>query len=115
MEMKILLLDTETTGVNRDKDNVLEFGAMLYNPEEVHSFKDLNNSPKITITITRPNIRGSYYALNMNSEIIKETLRLCEAHNISNEYKEYGVQVPVRQLIRHATRWEGNSRRSGNN
>jgi len=91
--MKVLLLDTETTGIDREKNNVLEFGAVLYDPQAVHSFEDLTNSPKITILITRPAINGSFYAMNMNSAILSEILDLCTEHKISNEYKEFGVQV----------------------
>ena len=91
--MKILLLDTETTGIDREKNNVLEFGAVLYDPKEVHSFDDLDNAPKITIMITRPTLNGSFYALNMNSKILSEILELCEKYNVSNEYKEFGVQI----------------------
>ena len=91
--MKILLLDTETTGIDREKNNVLEFGAVLYDPKEVHSFEDLDNAPKITIMITRPAINGSFYAMNMNSKILNETLELCKEYNVSNEYKEFGVQI----------------------
>lgn len=72
----IVSFDLETTGLDPSTCQVLEVGAVAYDPEtdevvdEFHEF------------VCHPEYRGSGYALAMNSE----TLRRCEDRGQSGEY-----------------------------
>lgn len=61
-------IDIETTGLDRDNDQVLEFGAIIEDANNPLPFEEL---PKYSAILQPDRISGSAYALNMNKRIIE--------------------------------------------
>lgn len=66
--MKYISIDVETTGLEKDRYQILSIGAILEDTEKKLSFEEI---PKFHAAILHNEITGSPYALNMNSKIIE--------------------------------------------
>lgn len=61
-------LDLETTGLDFDSDQIIEFGAIFEDPNIQHSFEEI---PKFKRIIRYKKYNGSAVAINMNARIFK--------------------------------------------
>lgn len=66
--MKYFSIDIETTGLDFDKNQIIEFGAIFEDPNEQLSFEEI---PKFKRIIKHKNYTGSAVAINMNARIFK--------------------------------------------
>lgn len=66
--MKYISIDVETTGLEKDRYQILSIGAILEDTEKKLSFEEI---PKFHAAILHNEITGSPYALSMNSKIIE--------------------------------------------
>lgn len=66
--MKYVSIDIETTGLNRENDQILEVGAVI---EDTDKQLDFDEIPKYKAIINHDRISGSVYALNMNARILE--------------------------------------------
>lgn len=66
--MKYISLDIETTGLDRELDQVLEIGAIIEDTNNPLSFKE---SPKFHAIIKHDRYSGGAFAINMNQRIFK--------------------------------------------
>lgn len=69
--MRYLSIDLETTGLDSEKNQILEFGAVL---EDTNNILPLDQLPSYHAYVTHPggNITGNVFALNMNAGIIEK-------------------------------------------
>ena len=65
--MKYVSIDIETTGIDPEKHQILEFGAIIEDTENKLSFDDI---PKFKRVIYHKEIKGSLVALDMNARIL---------------------------------------------
>ena len=61
-------IDIETSGLDRENDQILEVGAII---EDTNKQLDFDQIPKFKAIIKHDRISGSIYALNLNSRIIE--------------------------------------------
>lgn len=66
--MKYISIDVETTGLEKDRYQILSIGAILEDTTKKLSFEEI---PKFHAAILHNEIIGSPFALNMNSKIIE--------------------------------------------
>lgn len=66
--MEYISLDIETTGLDREQDQVLEIGAIIENTLNPLSFKKI---PKFHAIVKHERYSGGAYAINMNQRIFK--------------------------------------------
>lgn len=67
--MKILSIDTETTGLELDQCQLLEFSAII---EDTVDLKPISDLPSFTCIVENGGLlTGSSFALNMNARILK--------------------------------------------
>ena len=66
--MKYISIDVETTGLEKDRYQILSIGAILEDTEKKLSFDEI---PKFHAAILHNEITGSPYAINMNKKIIE--------------------------------------------
>jgi len=76
--MKYISIDIETTGLEKDRYQILSIGAILENTEKKLSFEEI---PKFHAAILHNEITGSPYALNMNKKIIESVVQYQNAQN----------------------------------
>lgn len=61
-------IDIETTGLDRENDQVLEVGAIIEDTDKQLDFKEI---PKYKAIINHDRISGSNYAINLNARIFE--------------------------------------------
>lgn len=61
-------VDIETTGTDRQNDQILEFGAIIEDSKKQLSFEEI---PKFEAIILHDRLSGNPYALNMNARLIE--------------------------------------------
>ena len=66
--MEYISIDIETTGLDREKDQVIEIGAIIENTLDPKPFEEL---PKFHAIIEHDRYSGSVFAINMNQRIFK--------------------------------------------
>jgi oligoribonuclease (3'-5' exoribonuclease) len=66
--MLYLSIDVETTGLEKDRYQILSIGAILEDTTKKLSFEEI---PKFHVAILHNEITGSPFALNMNKKIIE--------------------------------------------
>lgn len=84
-------IDIETTGLDRENDQVLEVGAVIEDTEKQLYFEEV---PKFNAIINHKRLSGSPYALNLNARIVEilkniprngdEKFEYIRKHNIIN-------------------------------
>lgn len=76
--MKYISIDIETTGLEKDRYQILSIGAILEDTEKKLAFEEI---PKFHAAILHNEITGSPYALNMNKDIIEAIVNYQEAED----------------------------------
>jgi len=66
--MKYISLDVETTGLEKDRYQILSIGAILEDTEKKLGFEEI---PKFHAAILHNEITGSPFAINMNKDLIE--------------------------------------------
>lgn len=64
--MLYLSIDVETTGIDPEKDQILEIGVII---EDTKTKLDFNRIPKFKCIVEHDSYHGSAYAINMNQRI----------------------------------------------
>ena len=70
--MKYISIDVETTGLEKDRYQILSIGAIIEDTTNKLSFDDI---PKFHAAILHNEITGSPFALNMNKKIIEAVVQ----------------------------------------
>ena len=86
--MKYVSIDIETSGLDRENDQVLEIGAII---EDTDKQLDFNEIPKYKAIINHDRISGSPYALHLNARII-EILVNIPKFKIGNDGDKFGIE-----------------------
>jgi DNA polymerase III epsilon subunit-like protein len=76
--MKYVSIDLETTGLEKDRYQILSFGAIIEDTEKKLPFSEI---PKFHAAILHNELSGSPFALNMNKKIIEAIVRYQTAEN----------------------------------
>ena len=76
--MIYLSIDVETTGLEKDRYQILSIGAILEDTTKKLSFEEI---PKFHAAILHNEITGSPFALNMNKKIIEAIVQYQTAEN----------------------------------
>lgn len=66
--MKYISIDVETTGLEKDRYQILSIGAILEDTEKKLGFEEI---PKFHAAILHNEITGSPFAINMNKDLIE--------------------------------------------
>jgi oligoribonuclease len=74
--MRYISIDIETTGIDPDFSQILSIGAIIEDTEKKLPFKEL---PKFHAAISRKNINGEAFAINMNRDLISKIVEYNEA------------------------------------
>ncbi len=95
--MKYVSIDLETTGLDSEKNQILEFGAVL---EDTNNILPIDQLPSFHAYITHPggNITGNVFALNLNAGIIEKLKN-------QKELEEQYNFVPVEDLAERFLFW----------
>jgi oligoribonuclease len=80
--MRYVSIDIETTGLDSDHDQILEFAAII---EDTNNPLPFDEIPKFTAILNHERIMGSPFAINLNARIFKILAEIPE----SNEYGDY--------------------------
>ena len=67
-KMKLVSIDLETTGLNEDNCQVIEFGAVI---DDLSDPKPIKELPKFQCYIRHPEYKGEAFALQLNQKIFK--------------------------------------------
>lgn len=67
--MKYASIDLETTGIDNERSQILSVGIVI---EDTANVLPINELPRIEIGVTRHNIVGEMFALNMNKQLIED-------------------------------------------
>ena len=67
--MKIVSLDIETTGLDPEKDDIVEFGAVL---DDLGSIRPIDQLPRFQCYFYKDKFSGSPYALSMHPKIFRK-------------------------------------------
>ncbi len=82
--MKYLSIDIETTGLEKDRYQILSIGAILEDTEKKLSFDKI---PKFNAAILHHEITGSPFALNMNRDLLDKIARYQNAKDEDEKKK----------------------------
>lgn len=82
--MKYVSIDVETTGIDPEKHQVLEIGAIIEDTNNQLSFEEI---PKFKCIIQHDTFKGSAYAINLNQRIFKILAEIPKFKNEAESYK----------------------------
>jgi len=100
--MIYLSIDLETTGLEKDKYQILSFGAILEDTEKKLPYDEI---PKFHAAILHNEITGSPFAMNMNKKIIEAIVQYQTAKD--QDEKNDIVQMTGMQFYRESDLVEG--------
>ena len=100
--MIYLSIDVETTGLEKDRYQILSIGAILEDTTKKLSFEEI---PKFHAAILHNEITGSPFALNMNKKIIEAIVQYQTAED--QDEKNDLVQMTCMQFYREDQVVEG--------
>lgn len=83
MGLKYVSIDIETSGLDRQNDQVLEVGAIIEDTSKQLSFDEI---PKYEAIIKYDRLSGSPYALNLNARIIRILKEIPRGENEKQDY-----------------------------
>lgn len=90
--MKYVSIDTETTGVDYTKNQILSIGAVI---EDTNNQIEIDQLPKLEMVIDLDHIIGHPTALSMNSQLLK-TISKCQSLTVGEKFhyeKEIGKKI----------------------
>jgi len=76
--MKYISIDLETTGLDPENNNIIEFGAVL---DDLSELKPIEELPRFHAYICMEEYKGQPYALSMHSEIFRRIAKKEEGYN----------------------------------
>lgn len=82
--MKYLSIDIETTGLDRERDQILSVAAII---EDTTKKLPFNEIPKFHCAIKRENISGSMYAINLNRDLIQTIIKFETSKTIEDKHE----------------------------
>lgn len=82
--MKYLSIDIETTGLERDRYQILSIGAIFEDTEKKLPFREI---PKFNAAILHHEITGSPFALNLNRNLLDTIARYQDAKDEGSKKK----------------------------
>ena len=106
-------IDIETTGLDKQNDQILSFGAII---EDTNNIKPIEELPQIHFAILRENISGSMFAINLNRKLIENIVRYqCaktteEKELISKETNTVYITEDQLSIMFHKFLWKNNIR-----
>lgn len=93
---KLLSLDIETTGLDKESHDILSIGMIVVDTDKVGKKPKLKDLPHLYIAIKHEEVCGSLYALNMNKDLIEgiikghvEGARLLDAVEAGNAIADF--------------------------
>lgn len=99
--MKYFVIDIETTGLDRDKDQILEFAAIYDDGTTT-----IDACPTFTRVIKRERVKGSPYAMAMNQDLLRliaqnpPPVNWCYEWELGRQFDKWArEQQPVGPLI----------------
>lgn len=94
--MKIVVIDTETTHVIPGEAQVLELGIVLYDPLAHNNVESITkNAPKLTMLIYRENIKGSFATIDFNLNLIKTISDEIKSVTNKDDLSFYKLNQPI--------------------
>lgn len=90
--MKFISIDIETTGLNPEQHQILEFGAIA---ADIGDHTPFNELPTFHRYIIHDSIVGQPYALQMNADILKRIAlktpgyKYCEPKDLMSEFRDW--------------------------
>lgn len=77
--MKYVSIDIETTGLNPENCQIIQFGAVI---DDLSIDQNIEDMPQLLLNIDPGTIHGEPYALEMNKEILKEIEHTKPQHKV---------------------------------
>lgn len=84
--MKYFSIDTETTGVNHKKCQIIQFSAVFRDTNLNIPIADIPSQHKFTVFVYHDIIKGEIYAINMNAWIFKELAKRNQTKYVKPPY-----------------------------
>lgn len=100
---RYISIDLETSGLDPEKNQILEFGAILEDTENQLNFEEI---PKFSCIIERKEIAGQPIALNMNARIINilSSLWMTKKEERDAIRKEFNI-IKEDELVSNFLNW----------
>ena len=83
--MKYVSIDLETTGLEKDRYQILSFGAII---EDTENKLPLTEIPKFHAAILHSELTGSPFAFNMNKKILRKMAKVYHNNSFTEEVME---------------------------
>lgn len=96
--MKFISIDTETTGIDKEKCQVIEIGAIIEDTSNILPYEQL---PKFECIVEWPEYTGSAFAINLNKRIF-DILSKSNNEDVRKEHnivKHYEVAEKFRKFL----------------
>ena len=101
--MLLISIDTETTGLDSEKCQILEFGAILEDTNNQLTFDEI---PKFNCIIERKEIVGEVFAIDMNKDIINILKQYsCLKGEEKEAFKKLHNILQEHQLVSSFDKW----------
>ena len=97
--MKFVSIDTETTGLDPEKHNVIQFGAII---EDTNNLLPYDLIPKFEFCLEHSEYCGQAYALSMHPHIFR---KIGEAAKLTQEEKREKGIIPFYTLGEEFSMW----------
>ena len=81
--MRYVSIDIETTGLNPERDQILEFGAVIGDTNKKY---DIQSAIKFHKIILHRRIVGDIFAVNMNKDIIQEIKEAFDEPELNSKF-----------------------------
>lgn len=94
---KYLSIDTETSGLDPTKSELLEVGIVVFDTEESELKMTAYNS--LRIVFVKEQIQGNIFTINMNINLLNEIL------NVSKEFDAPGAETIIEKISDNLTTW----------
>lgn len=99
--MKLVSIDIETTGLNPETDQILEFAAVCFDPQpEIAKDGKVNESGRrwhqFECLVKHDRYSGDAYALGLNADILNE---------LAGRKKTYRITMTTSELVHEFRKW----------
>lgn len=105
--MKFISIDTETTGLNKDKDQILEFGAVLVDTDTPRE-----TWPTFHRIIEHDRYSGNAYAIQLNNRLFrilagvdKTDIKICDSFEFINDFCKFLLNNGYEKNIDGSISW----------